>query len=141
MRRQARSSGCFFIDCVWFGSRASHQQIITLCNHPLHHVIRNAAIQYNTVPMRFVLMVSRQHRGICRPPEIPPFRVYLDIDPDLPLPLIGPGKGPFILPNPHQYPVGIMKRGIQIGIWQCQGIVEHFFSFFHYSPYLSRACF
>lgn len=106
-------------------------QIITLRNHPPDLLVRDTAVQDNGVPMFFVLMIPRQHRGIGVPPEITPPWINLYIHPNLTVTLIGPGKCPLIFPVPQQHPVIVMKWCINIGIRQGKTIIQDFFSFSH----------
>ena len=123
------------IDNVWLMPAFSSfhcYQIVTLSNHPLNLILRHRTIQNNRVPMLFILMISRNHGRICTSPQIPPFRIHLNIDTNVSIPFIRPQKSLFMFPYPDKLPVRIMKWRIHIGIWKCQTILQYFFSRFHF---------
>ena len=95
---------------------APHHQIITLPNHPPNILLRNRPIQNNRIPVLLILMIPRNHRLICAAPEIPPFRINLHIQINIPVSFISPKES---LPAPlhsHKLPVIVMKRRILICI-------------------------
>ena len=66
--------------------------------------------------MFLILMIPRNHRLIRAAPKIPPFRIYLHIQINIPVPFISPKES---LPAPlhsHKLPVIVMKRCILICI-------------------------
>ena len=97
----------------------SADQIITLCDHPSDFLIRYASIQNNGIPVFLVLMISRNHRCICLPPEIAPPRINFYIYAHLSFVLISPEKCLFVLFIPHQNPVWIVERCVLIDIFKC----------------------
>lgn len=100
----------------------SGYECIAFSNHLFNDLFWNGPVQNQGIPVFFVLVVGGNYRWVGIPPEIPPFRINFYIYPDVSIPFIGPGKGPFIFPVPDQYPVRVVKWGVLIGVRKCKCI-------------------
>ena len=105
--------------------------VIAIRYHLLHSILWHTSIQYDSVPVFFVLMPTRYDRLKCLPPEIPAFRISLHIQIDISIPLISPKECLLASLDSHKLPILVVKWRLLIRVRKRQTVCQSFLSCCH----------